>query len=191
MKRVKKIWNMIETFFVKYMAIISFCILFVTFIIQISFRYLFEPLEWCYEITVMFYIWTVLFGACFAMKSRSHVCFTMVYEKFPLKVKAIASMLANLMVIVVFLAAIPTTVKYISDQKRAVTAALGIGLNLVYAPYLVFMFFMLVYTVEDFVLSIRILFNRAKPSEIKNFHEEGLSEYEIELKNAQESEQQL
>lgn len=188
MKKLLRIWNFIEEFFTKYLAVFSFGVLFSTFIIQIAFRYLFTPLEWTYEITVMFYIWTVLLGACFAAKSRSHVCFTMIYEKFPLKVQAVASTVANLMVLFVFVAAIPTTVEYILNQKRAVTAALGIGLNIVYAPYLVFMFFMIVYTIQDLVTCIKVLTGHADDKLLEQFEEEGLSEYEIELKNALEQE---
>ena len=188
MKKLLRIWNFIEAFFIKYLAVISFCILFCTFLIQITFRYLFTPLEWSYEITVMFYIWTVLLGACFAAKSRSHVCFTMIYEKFPLKVRAIASIVANLLVLIVFVAAIPTTVEYILNQKRAVTAALGIGLNIVYAPYLVFMFFIIVYTLQDLVTCFRVLTGHVDRKVLEEFEEEGLSEYEMELKNALEQE---
>ncbi len=55
-------------------------VMFVAFIIQIVFRYLFNfPIGWTSELTVVMWLWLVLWGSAFVLKEREEIRFDLVY----------------------------------------------------------------------------------------------------------------
>ena len=184
---LKKVWSALETFFGLYLAIASFCTMFVIFIAQVFARYVLNsPFEWAFELCMMFYLWLVMLGANYTTKEHGHVVFTLIYEKMPLRLRMAASALGNLIVAVLFSLTVPLTVKYIFSMGRQVTSSLKIGLNIVYAPYLVFLFYTIVYFLVDAIKDLRMLFGHANNAEVEAFVEKGLSEYELEIQKATE-----
>ncbi|HEX5779704.1 MAG TPA: TRAP transporter small permease subunit, partial [Xanthobacteraceae bacterium] len=54
--------------------------MFAAFLIQIAFRYLANfPTGWTHELTVMLWIWLVLWGAAFVVSEREEIRFDIVY----------------------------------------------------------------------------------------------------------------
>ena len=65
-----------------YIPGLCFVLMFLAFICQIFCRYVLRsPVPWAYEITVACYLWMVVLGACYAQRERSHVTFTLVYDR--------------------------------------------------------------------------------------------------------------
>ena len=65
----------------------------------------------------------VIFGACYTMRCRGHIKFTMVYERCKPRTAAILRLLGNIIVVVTFTALIVPSWKYsffLSFQKTAV-----------------------------------------------------------------------
>ena len=90
MNNLKKIGGFIRDCVELYIPVIAFVVMFCVFVIQIAARYVFNnPVPWAYEVTVMCYVWLVILGACYAERSRSHVTFTLVYDKLGIKGKAV------------------------------------------------------------------------------------------------------
>ncbi|MDO4633163.1 MAG: TRAP transporter small permease [Eubacteriales bacterium] len=145
-KAVKFIQNLVEL----YIPIIAFLIMFCVFVIQIVARYIFNnPVKWAYEVTVMGYLWMVILGACYAYRDRSHVTFTLIYDKLPVKGKAVCGFLGNLLMFIAFAYMFVPSCKMIAQMKMQVTSVLKIGLNVVYAPFIPFMVIIMLYILID------------------------------------------
>lgn len=103
MEGLKKVGKFLRNCVELYIPIASFLIMFSVFVIQIVARYVFNsPVQWAYEVTVMGYLWMVVLGACYAYRDRSHVTFTLIYDKLPVKGKAVCAFLGNLLMAVAF-----------------------------------------------------------------------------------------
>ena len=150
MDALKKVGKFIRNLVELYIPIAAFLIMFVVFIIQIAARYIFNnPVQWAYEVTVMGYLWMVVLGACFAYRERSHVTFTLVYDKLPVKGKAICGFLGNLLMFIAFAAMFVPSCQMISQMKIQVTSVFKIGLNIVYLPFIPFMVIIMIYILMD------------------------------------------
>ncbi len=56
-------------------------VMFVAFIVQIVFRYLFNfPIGWTSELTVITWLWLVLWGAAFVVKESEEIRFDLIYS---------------------------------------------------------------------------------------------------------------
>ena len=54
--------------------------MFAVFILQIVFRYLLNlPIGWTHEISVVLWLWMVLFGAAFVVRESEEIRFDMIY----------------------------------------------------------------------------------------------------------------
>ncbi|SDL00494.1 TRAP transporter small permease [Natronincola ferrireducens] len=150
MNNIKKVLLFMREVIEIYIPVISFCIMFVVFIVQVFSRYVLrQPIPWAYEVTVTCYLWMVMLGAVFAQREKAHVRFTLVYDKLSIKGKAICSFLGNLIIAIAFTASLVPSAKFINFMKIEKTSILRVGLNIVYAPYIVFHIFILAYIVID------------------------------------------
>ena len=150
MGRAKKVFFALRNCVEVYIPIASFCIMFLVFIAQIIARYLFRnPLAWAYEVTVTCYLWMVVLSACYAQREHSHVTFTLIYDKLSVKGKAICAFLGNLIIAVAFAISFVPSVKLVTFMEMQKTSVFKIGLNIVYAPYILFLAIILIYIVMD------------------------------------------
>ncbi|MDF2615553.1 MAG: transporter small permease subunit [Sedimentibacter sp.] len=150
MNNIKKILSFIRNCVEIYIPVASFSIMFVTFIAQVFFRYVLrQPISWAYEVTVVCYLWTVILGACLAQRKNSHVTFTLVYDRLSVKGKALCSFFGNLIIAVAFAVSLVPSIKYIDFIKIQETSVLHVGMNIIYAPYILFLFFILAYILVD------------------------------------------
>lgn len=150
MDKFKKVFSLLRDCVEVYIPIISFCLMFVIFIVEIVARYLFQnPLAWAYEVTVTCYLWMVVLSACYAQRERAHVTFTLVYDKLPVKGKAICAFLGNLIIAVAFGISIVPSIKFVSFMKMQQTSVFKVGLNVIYAPYILFVIIIFIYVLLD------------------------------------------
>ena len=154
---MKKIGKFLRNCVELYIPVAAFLIMFCVFVIQIAARYLFNnPIPWAYEVTVMGYLWMVVLGACYAYRDRSHVTFTLVYDKLPIKGKAVCGFLGNLLMAIAYIAMFVPSCRMISQMKIQVTSVFKIGLNIVYFPFIPFMVIILCYILYDMWLEIMV-----------------------------------
>ncbi len=157
MDSMKKIGKFLRNCVELYIPVAAFLIMFCVFVIQIAARYLFNnPIPWAYEVTVMGYLWMVVLGACYAYRDRSHVTFTLVYDKLPIKGKAVCGFLGNLLMAIAYIAMFVPSCRMISQMKIQVTSVFKIGLNIVYFPFIPFMVIILCYILYDMWLEIMV-----------------------------------
>ena len=58
--------------------------MFLAFLCQIGFRYLFGwPTGWAFELSIITWVWVVLWGAAFVVTERDEIRFDIVYGLFP------------------------------------------------------------------------------------------------------------
>ncbi|MDO4321033.1 MAG: TRAP transporter small permease [Lachnospiraceae bacterium] len=177
MEGLKKVGNFLRNCVELYIPIAAFLIMFCVFVIQIAARYVFNnPVPWAYEVTVMGYLWMVVLGACYAYRDRSHVTFTLVYDKLPVKGKAICGFLGNLLMAIAFIVMFVPSCQMISQMKIQVTSVFKIGLNIVYLPFIPFMIIILCYILYDMWLEIMVFTGIGGEAAVKKMLDETKNE---------------
>ena len=191
MNALRKTWGTVQNLFTIYIPVLAFVSMFCIFIIQIFARYVLRnPPAWALELSFATYVYLVMTGACYATRKRKHVEFSLVYDLFSLRARAFLSFIGNLIIFVAFSASAPLSVKYVFSMSRQVTGALKIGMHFVYAPYLIFLFFTLIYMLRDMFHDVMIFSGRATRSLEKKFEQEQMKDYEIAIREALRSEDQ-
>ena len=157
MDQIKKIGKFLRDCVELYIPVAAFLMMFCVFVIQIAARYLFNnPVPWAYELTVIGYLWMVVLGACFSYRDRSHVTFTLIYDKLSVKGKAVCGFLGNLLMAVAFIVMFVPACRMIGQMKMQVTSVFKIGLNIVYFPFIPFMLIILAYILYDMWLEAMV-----------------------------------
>jgi TRAP-type C4-dicarboxylate transport system permease small subunit len=155
---MKKILLFLRDIIEIYLPVISFIVMFLTFILQVFSRYVIHhPIVWSMEIIVIGFCWTVVFGACYTMRKRSHVKFTMIYDRLSPRPAAVIRMLGNIIIVVTFLSLVYASYKYslfIGFQK---TAVFRISYTLVFLPFVYFLCSITGYTIMEIIEDIKII----------------------------------
>ncbi len=160
MLRIKplKILGIVADIIEIYIPSITFVTMFLTFVIQIFFRYfLNNPLTWPYEVTVFGFIWTALFGALYAKRKNSHVKFTLIYDHMSPGKQLIIRLTGNLLMLISFVMGFYPAYDYIMFLAYQKSTVLFIPYNIAYFPYLVFMAGIIIRLILDIIADIRII----------------------------------
>jgi TRAP-type C4-dicarboxylate transport system permease small subunit len=141
-----------------YVPAVSFIVMFITFVLQVFFRYVVHhALTWTMDIIVLGFIFTVLFGACYTMRLRYHVKFTMFYDRLAPKPAAVLRLAGNVLILIAFIIIIPSSWAYslfMSFQKIAVTR---LPLTVIYIPFVYFLLSIIGYTLMETGDDIRVI----------------------------------
>lgn len=192
MEGLKKVGKFLRNCVELYIPIASFLIMFSVFVIQIVARYVFNsPVQWAYEVTVMGYLWMVVLGACYAYRDRSHVTFTLIYDKLPVKGKAVCAFLGNLLMAIAFAVMFMPACKMIGQMKIQVTSVLKIGLNIVYSPFVVFMIIILIYIISDMILEFMVMTGIGGEAAVKKMLDETKNETQEAIEAAEAMEEAM
>jgi TRAP-type C4-dicarboxylate transport system permease small subunit len=82
--------------------------MFVSFLLQIGFRYLLNrPLGWTDEVTVLCWVWLVLWGAAFILSDRDEIRFDIVYELVPERTRRTFTVISSLALVVLIVVSLP------------------------------------------------------------------------------------
>ncbi|MEO7157900.1 MAG: TRAP transporter small permease subunit, partial [Vicinamibacterales bacterium] len=113
--------------------------MFVCFLLQIFFRYVLNrPLGWTEEVTVLCWVWVVLWGAAFVLSDQDEIRFDIVYGAVPESVRRTFTVLAGTALVVLLLISLPATWKYVTFMKREHSAYLHMRFDVLYSIYLIF-----------------------------------------------------
>ncbi len=170
-----------------YIPVATFVIMFVTFVLQIFFRYVVrQPLAWAYEVTVSCYLWLVILGACYAQRDHGHVTFTLITDKMPIRGRAFCTFLGSLLICVAFTWAFVPSLKFVLMMKMQKTSMLKIGLNIVYFPYIVFLALTILYMLRDMILDFKVWTGLASDEDRKKYMSLNASEVEQAIEASKE-----
>lgn len=100
------------------------------------------------------FIWTTLFGACYAHRRNEHVRFTMIYDSASPKSKWWMRVVGNIMLLTSFVIAFIPTYRWILFMSFKKTNVLKIPMNYAYFPFLIFMTVMIGRFIYDIYIDI-------------------------------------
>src|SRR6185369_62887 len=114
-------------------------IMFVSFLLQIAFRYLLnQPLGWTDEVTVLCWVWVVLWGAAFLLSDADEIRFDIISNKVPESTQCYFTVISSLALIVLFVISLPASWNYVLFMKREKSAYLGMRFDFLYSIYVIF-----------------------------------------------------
>ena len=114
-------------------------IMFASFLLQIAFRYLLNhPLGWTDEVTVLCWVWLVLWGAAFILSDRDEIRFDIVYGLVSEQTRRTFTVISSLALVVLFIISLPASWNYVLFMKREKSAYLGMRFDYLYSIYIIF-----------------------------------------------------
>lgn len=113
--------------------------MFLAFILQIVFRYLVGlPIGWTHEVSVMLWVWLVLWGAAFVVTEREEIRFDIIYGAVGPGARRIMCIVTAIALIALYGVSFPAVWDYVTFMKVQSTAYLKIRFDLLYSIYIVF-----------------------------------------------------
>ena len=113
--------------------------MFAAFLLQIVFRYLLNfPIGWTNEISVVLWLWLVLFGAAFVLREEEEIRFDLIYGAVGERTRRVMVVLAAAGLLVLYGLSLPATWDYVTFMKVESTAYMKIRFDLLFSIYIVF-----------------------------------------------------
>ncbi len=114
-------------------------VMFVAFLVQILFRYAFNfPIGWTTELTLITWLWLVLFGAAFVVTEREEIRFDLIYSSMKSRGRTAMLALTGIFLIVLYGMSFPAVLDYVLFMKVEKTAYLNVRFDVLYLIYPVF-----------------------------------------------------
>ena len=114
-------------------------VMFVAFLVQIVFRYLLNfPIGWTSELTIITWLWVVLWGAAFVVKESEEVRFDLLHAAAGRRTRRLMGIVAALAILVLYAGSLPASADYVQFMKVERTAYLKIPFDWLYSIYLIF-----------------------------------------------------
>jgi len=114
-------------------------VMFAAFVVQIVFRYFFNfPVGWTSELSVVMWLWLVLWGAAFVVKEHEEIRFDLLSESAGRRTRIAMGIVAAAALLVLYGASLPATYKYVTFMKVESSSYLKIRMDGLFSIYLVF-----------------------------------------------------
>jgi len=137
-------------------AVALMATMFDSFLLPIFFRYVLNrPLGWTEEVTVLCWLWVVLWSAALLLSDAEEVRFDIIYSAVPRGARRAFVIVSSVALVVLLAISIPATWRYIAFMKREHSAYLHMRFDILYSIYLVFVVAVIVKHVRLTVLAIR------------------------------------
>jgi C4-dicarboxylate transporter, DctQ subunit len=121
-------------------AALMLAVMFSAFIIQIVFRYFFNfPIGWTSELTVVMWLWIVLWGAAFVLKENEEVRFDLLVGAVGRRARIGMGIVASLALVVLYGASLPAAWKYVTFMKVEKSSYLKIRMDWLFSIFIVFL----------------------------------------------------
>lgn len=130
--------------------------LFVTFLIQIVFRYFLNlPLGWTIEYVSIAWLWGILFGYAFVIRDSEIIRLDIIYGAVPVKVQRAMDIFTGLTCAAIFLWSLPYVWDYVTFMAIEKTAYMRIRFDYVFAIYVPFAISIVIRSLIDVWHAIR------------------------------------
>jgi C4-dicarboxylate transporter DctQ subunit len=114
-------------------------VMFSVFILQIVFRYVLNlPIGWTHEISVIMWLWMVLFGTAFVVRDSEEIRFDILYSSVSDRWRRALVVVTAITLIFFFSISLPAVVDYVTFMKVEKTAYLKIRFDWLYSIYAIF-----------------------------------------------------
>ncbi|MFD2261907.1 TRAP transporter small permease [Lacibacterium aquatile] len=113
--------------------------MFFAFLAQIILRYLTDfPIGWTSELTIVCWLWLVLWGAVFVVRDEEEIRFDLIYGSLGRRTRRVVVMLTSLSLIVLYTISLPAVVDYVTFMKVQRSDYLGIRFDFLFSIYVLF-----------------------------------------------------
>ncbi|WP_027166637.1 TRAP transporter small permease subunit [Mesorhizobium sp. WSM3224] len=125
--------------FAEFVLAAMLALMFAAFTLQIVFRYLLNlPIGWTNELSVILWIWLVLWGAAFVIREEEEIRFDLIYASAGQTARRIMFLIAAAALIVLYAISFPAVFDYVTFMKVEHTAYLKFRFDWLFSIYLVF-----------------------------------------------------
>ncbi len=115
-------------------------VMFAAFIIQIVFRYFLNfPVGWTSELTVVLWLWLVLWGAAFVLKESEEIRFDLLAAAVGRRGRIATGIIAALALVVLYGASLTASFDYVAFMKVEKSSYLKIRMDWLFSIYVVFL----------------------------------------------------
>ncbi|HEX2114426.1 MAG TPA: TRAP transporter small permease subunit [Alphaproteobacteria bacterium] len=113
--------------------------MFIAFLVQIVFRYVLNwPAGWAFELSILCWLWGVLWGAAFIVDERDEIRFDVIYGAVRPRVRRVFVVITGLALLAIYGMSLPAVADYVAFMKVERSAYLKIHFNWLYSIYVVF-----------------------------------------------------
>lgn len=131
-------------------------IIFIAFILQILFRYVLNwPTGWSTELTLITWLWLVLFGSAFVVRESEEIRFDLIYGAAGRRTRIVMTLLSGAFLILILSMQLPAALDYVLFMKVEKTAYLKIRFDVLYFIYPIFAAAIIVRYVWLLVVAVR------------------------------------
>jgi TRAP-type C4-dicarboxylate transport system permease small subunit len=114
-------------------------VMFAAFLLQVIFRYILQwPTGWSTELTVVLWIWVVLFGAAFVVREEEEIRFDLIYGGVRPRVRRVMTLASAAALIALYGYSFPAVFDYVTFMKVQKTAYLKIRFDWLFSIYVIF-----------------------------------------------------
>jgi TRAP-type C4-dicarboxylate transport system permease small subunit len=114
-------------------------IIFVAFIIQIVLRYVFNsPVGWTAELSVVAWLWRVLWGAAFVLRDHEEIRIDIVSAHVGRRAQVLMRLLGSAAIVVLFGMSLPAAWDYVSFMKVEKSSYLNTRFDVLFSIYIIF-----------------------------------------------------
>ncbi|MFV0244202.1 MAG: TRAP transporter small permease [Qingshengfaniella sp.] len=120
-------------------AALMLAVMFVAFIAQVAFRYVFNlPTGAASELTIVMWLWLVLWGAAFVVKESEEIRFDVIYGSVGRKTRRVMVILSSVALLALYGFSFPAIWDYVTFMKIQETSYLDIRFDRLYSVYILF-----------------------------------------------------
>lgn len=120
-------------------ASLMLAVMFIAFICQVVFRYLLNlPVGWANELSIVMWLWLVLWGAAFVVREEEEIRFDIIYSTVGPKVRRVMVIISALALLFLYGYSLPATWDFVTFMKVTKTSYLDIRNDHLFAIYVVF-----------------------------------------------------
>lgn len=114
-------------------------VMFLAFLCQIGLRYATDAKTgWAFELSIVTWLWLVLWGAAFVVRERDEIRFDLVYGLVAPGVRRAFSIVTGVVLVALYGASLPAVWSYVTFMRVERSAYLGIRLDVLYSVYVLF-----------------------------------------------------
>jgi TRAP-type C4-dicarboxylate transport system permease small subunit len=115
-------------------------VMFFAFVVQIVFRYFFNfPVGWTSELSVVMWLWLVLWGAAFVVKEREEIRFDLLSELAGRRARIVMGLVAALALVVLYGMSVKPSFDYVAFMKVEKSSYLKVRMDWLFSIYVVFL----------------------------------------------------
>jgi TRAP-type C4-dicarboxylate transport system permease small subunit len=114
--------------------------MFAAFVVQIVFRYFLNwPVGWTSELSVVLWLWLVLWGAAFVVKERDEIRFDLLAELAGRRGRLVMGIVAAVALLVLYGMSLKPSFDYVSFMKVEKSSYLKIRMDWLFSIYVAFL----------------------------------------------------